>query len=234
MVLPALPGFLLLDLDDTILDDSGGAANAWVTACGEAGAPSGLLDAIEAERLWFWADADRHRTGRLDLPAARREIVRGALGRLGLEDEQMAAHVAGRHDALRDDAIVPLAGAIETLERLQAAGVPLALVTNGSAAHQRFKIERFGLAPYFDYIGIEGEVGVGKPFAEAFTRALDALDATPADTWMVGDNLRFDVAGSQAVGIHAVWVDRYVRGLPDGGDVTPDRIVTAISELLGP
>jgi putative hydrolase of the HAD superfamily len=108
----------------------------------------------------------------------------------------------------------------------------LGLVTNGSAAHQRFKIERFGLAPYFDYIGIEGEAGIGKPVAEAFTRALEALGATADAALMAGDNLRFDVAGAQAVGIHAVWVDRYCRGLPADIDVVPDQIVTAISELI--
>jgi putative hydrolase of the HAD superfamily len=229
-----LPRFVLLDLDDTILDDSGGAAAAWVTACDEAGAPAALLDAIEAERIWYWADAERHRIGRLDLPEARRAIVRGALRRLGLEDEQMAVFIAGRHDALRDEAIAPLPGAIETLDHLRAAGHVLGLVTNGSAAHQRFKIERFGLAPYFHYIGIEGEAGIGKPAAEAFTRALQGLDATPGAALMAGDNLRFDVAGAQAVGIHAVWVDRYRRGLPADTDVTPDQVVTAISELISP
>ena len=50
---------------------------------------------------------------------------------------------------------------------------------------------------------------------EAFLRALRALGAGPADAWMVGDNLVFDVGGAQAVGMHGVWVDIRGRGLPD-------------------
>ncbi len=226
-----LPPVLLLDLDDTILDDSGAAHAAWVSACAEVDAPAGLVDAIELERVWFWSDPERHRVGRLDLSAARRHIVRGALGRLGLDDEPLAAAVAALHDQLRDGAIAPLPGAIETLGGLRSRGISLGLVTNGSATHQRWKIDRFELEPFFGYIGIEGEVGVGKPEPEAFHRALRALDATAATTWMVGDNLRFDVAGSQAMGMHAVWVDRHRRGLPATTDVVPDRVVVSIAEL---
>ena len=39
----------------------------------------------------------------------------------------------------------------------------LAMITNGASATQRAKIERFHLAPYFDHILIEGELGFGKP-----------------------------------------------------------------------
>ena len=109
----------------------------------------------------------------------------------------------------------------------------LGLLTNGSARHQRWKIERFALETHFDYVGIEGEVGFGKPEAEAFLRALRALEAAPADAWMVGDNLVFDVGGAQAVGMHGVWVDIRGRGLPEAPVAVPDRIVTSIAELVG-
>jgi len=62
-------------------------------------------------------------------------------------------------------------------------------VTNGGADGQRAKIERFALAAHFDYVGIEGEVGFGKPHRDAYEAALRALGATAGETWMVGDNL---------------------------------------------
>ena len=123
-------------------------------------------------------------------------------------------------------------GAIETLRQVKKAGIPLGLITNGSAEGQRSKIERFSLAGYFDHIQIEGEFGIGKPDARAFHHALDALGVGPADTWMVGDNLDADIRGAQQVGIHAVWVDTPGNGLPDGTTVRPDRIIRLLSDLL--
>ena len=49
---------------------------------------------------------------------------------------------------------------------------------------------------------------------------------------MVGDNLEWDVAGAQAVGIRGVWLDRHGTGLPPESDVVPDAIVGSIAELL--
>jgi hypothetical protein len=51
------------------------------------------------------------------------------------------------------------------------------LLTNGGSKGQRLKIDRFDLAPLFDAILIEGEVGFGKPDPRIYTKALEALDA---------------------------------------------------------
>ena len=47
--------------------------------------PSSVYEAIERTRPWFWADPERHRVGRLDLDAARREMVRMSLADLGVD-----------------------------------------------------------------------------------------------------------------------------------------------------
>ena len=107
----------------------------------------------------------------------------------------------------------------------------LALVTNGSAATQRAKVVRFGLAGLFDSILIEGELGFGKPDPRIYAEALRALDVTPADTWMVGDNLEWDVAQPQRMGMSGIWIDVRGAGLPPGCPVPPSRIVRALSDL---
>jgi putative hydrolase of the HAD superfamily len=48
---------------------------------------------------------------------------------------------------------------------------------------------------------------------------------------MVGDNLEWDVAGAQAVGIRGIWLDVSGEGMRDGEVVQPDRVVTSIREL---
>ena len=83
------------------------------------------------------------------------------------------------------------------MHHLRSLGVALGLLTNGGSDGQRAKIERFALATHFDYIGIEGEVGFGKPHRGSYEAALRSLGAAANDTWMVGDNLEWDVWGSK-------------------------------------
>jgi putative hydrolase of the HAD superfamily len=231
------PRVILLDLDDTILDDSGGAAPAWRTVSAEAaerldGAdPEAVYAAIDEVRMWFWDDPERHRIGRADLRAASRSIIAEALRRTGAEpDDELVDRLAGRYRELREGSIAPLPGALEALDDLRTAGFRLGLITNGAADAQRAKIERFDLARHFDYIGIEGERGFGKPDLRAYQAALDALDAAPEETWMVGDRLDWDVLAPAELGIGGVWVNP--DGLPADGAEAGYRIVRTIAELL--
>ncbi len=53
--------------------------------------------------------------------------------------------------------------------------------------------------------GIEATV-LGKPSPEYFAAALEAIDADPELTWMVGDDLEGDIAGAQTAGMRTVLV----------------------------
>jgi putative hydrolase of the HAD superfamily len=232
-----LPRAVLLDLDDTILDDSGAAVDSW-RAAGAAHADllgghdvESVLEAIRRVGRWYWSDPERHRIGRLDLDVATRHIVATALRDLGADLPHAAVRIAADYRARRDAAIAPFEDAVATVEWLRARGCRLALLTNGAAAPQRAKVERFDLARLFDVVLIEGEVGFGKPDPRIYERALDALALPAADTWMVGDNLEWDVAQPQRMGVFAVWVDRSGAGVPAGRDVKPDRVIRRLAEL---
>jgi putative hydrolase of the HAD superfamily len=235
--LTTLPRAVLLDLDDTILDDSGNISSCWLDACrahrSDLGAldPVALYDAIERVREWYWADADRHRAGRLDLAAARREVVQMALRDLGVDDGALAQRIGDRYHQLRDAGLQPFADAVETVRWLRSCGCKLALLTNGAGPMQRGKISRFGLADLFDAILIEGEVGFGKPDPRVYAGALEALGVAAGDTWMVGDNLEWDVAEPQRQGIRGIWIDVWGRGVPPRHPVSPDRIIRRLSDL---
>ncbi len=192
----------------------------------------GAAGPIDAARDAYWADPERHRLGRLNLTVARREIVGQALDDLGVDRPDLAAAIAAAYSAEREALIYLLPGAIETLQVLRNRGTPLALLTNGSAAGQRAKIERFDLAGYFEAILIEEEVGAGKPDERVYRRALEMLGARPGEATMVGDNLVWDVAGAARLGIGTVWVDAAGGGLPPDAPARPDRIVRRIRELV--
>jgi putative hydrolase of the HAD superfamily len=233
-----LSSVLLLDLDDTILDDTGARDECWRLACDAAADarpgldPKALLREVERVRDLFWSDADRHRAWRPKMREAWGRIASDALAALDVDDPALGSLIGDRHFELRDAAITPLPGAVEALHQLRSLGVTLGLVTNGGSEGQRAKIERFALATHFDYIGIEGEVGYGKPHRVAYETALRSLGAAAEDTWMVGDNLEWDVSGAQAVGIYGIWLDRHRRGLPRDASARPDRIIRSLSELL--
>ena len=217
-----LPEAIIFDLDDTIVDDSGDVATCWDIACAEGVAgldgvqPAVLLAAIERERDWYWADPARHREGRLDLRAASSRIVAQALDRLGVPDSELGRVIGNRYRDLREERISLLPHAIETLEHFCRRGVRLGMATNGSTVGQRAKIEKFGLAPYFERIIVEEEFGLGKPHREVYEALFAALRADPAKTWFVGDNLEFDVGAPQMLGVYGIWVDVAGDGLPAG------------------
>ncbi len=145
----------------------------------------------------------------------------------------MAGQIANRYRDLREEGYALLPGAVETLETLVSQGVRLALLTNGSASGQRAKIERFDLAVHFNYIRIEGEFGHGKPDERGYRAALTALKSEPSNTWMVGDNLEWDVAAPMRLGITGIWFDRHGVGLPDSNPAQqPDRIIRSLAELI--
>jgi putative hydrolase of the HAD superfamily len=231
------PRALLLDLDDTILDDSSLVRDSWREACADVAeqfAPletAAVVDAIRNASRWFWADPDRHREGRLQLEAARREVVRRALIDLGIEDDDLAACIGDAYSHRRDVGMAPLPDAIETVRWLRDSGRRLALLTNGAGVAQRRKIARFELEDLFDAILVEGELGFGKPDERVYLRALGALGAEPRDTWMVGDNLEWDVGAPQKLGMSGVWIDARGRGVPAESAVKPDYIVRSLAEL---
>lgn len=229
-----LPKAILIDLDDTILDDGGCTESCWTDACADAATRHGfeaerLKSAIKAYASEWWGDDDRHRRGRLDLRAATTEIVTEALTRLSY-DAAAAVVIANHYRDLREARAVPFVGAIETLAWLRERGVKLGMMTNGAGPAQRAKIERFELAAHFEHIIIEGEFGVGKPHPKVYETLLRELGVSPADTWSIGDNLRRDVYPAMEMGMHGIWVDASDRGVPvDWRE--PDRVVRSICEL---
>jgi putative hydrolase of the HAD superfamily len=193
--------------------------------------PVAVFDAIDRIREWYWSDPERHRVGRLELAWARAEVVRLALLDIGVNDADLARRIGDTYHALRDQGIKPFDDALDTVQWLREQGCRLALLTNGGGRAQREKIDRFGLAPLFDTILVEGEVGFGKPDPRIYTRALSDLAVDPADAWMVGDNLEWDVAGPQREGIAGIWIDAHGRGVPEGNPVRPARIISRLAEL---
>jgi len=233
---PPTPKAILFDLDDTILDTTDSATRVWQMTAREFAPRLGLTpEAIETVmsriRDWYWSDPQRNAIGRLDLDKARADVADLSLKELGIDDAKLAQQYADFYTLHRIDAMRPFPGAIQTLQHFRGHGIAMALLTNGKAQTQRRKVELFELEPYFNAVLIEGEFGCGKPDERIFREALAACRAEPHEAWCVGDNLQWEVAAPQAMGMQGIWVDWQGKGLPSDTAVQPSHIVRLIQEL---
>jgi putative hydrolase of the HAD superfamily len=109
------------------------------------------------------------------------------------------------------DQVVP--DARSSLERLRAAGLRLAVVSNANGT-VRAHFKRLALASYFDLVVDSAEEGVEKPDPRIFELALARTRSLPGETAHVGDLYHVDVVGARAAGLTPILMDPH-RLYPD-------------------
>lgn len=88
-------------------------------------------------------------------------------------------------------------------------------------------LERFGLREHFSAIVVSSDTGWMKPHAECYRPALAALPAAAGKTLMVGDDLRNDVKGAKALGLHTAWIAPGAKAV----DPDVDIHITGLNQL---
>jgi HAD superfamily hydrolase (TIGR01458 family) len=84
-----------------------------------------------------------------------------------------------------------------------------------------------------EYAAQTEAIVLGKPSMAYFDAALEALDAEPSLTWMVGDDWETDVYGAQLCGLKTILV-RTGKFRPDAVErsgVMPDAIISSLAAL---
>lgn len=228
---------LCFDLDETLLDGAGFLEATRVT-CGQVAAgrpgldPEALL-AANGRVFWdyFREIEEPWMLGRVSGTEVTHEAWRRTLAACGHGDEELVRRATGIHLRLARESHRLFDDARALLDVLDGR-LPLALVTNGASDTQQEKIESLGIRPRFRGIAISGEVGAAKPNPAIFAQAVERLEVGPAATvWHIGDNLRTDVAGAQASGLTAVWLNRK-GAVPGDGDPVPDHEIRSLAELV--
>lgn len=231
-----VPPAVMLDLDDTIVQFSVQKAKYWNTVCSEFSSQlqqRGVTDFVPSVLRTseeFWSNEKDHGKWRQNMKEARRIVVEDTLKKYGVVDDALSVAIADGYSAAKEEGCCPFPGSIETVERLKELGASLALVTNGSSASQRRKIEKFGLSRLFDHILIEGEQGYGKPDSRIFLDALAKMDVKPEDAWMIGDNQIWDIIPPQKLGMGTIWVNS--KSAPVIPEISPILTLGSLSELM--
>ena len=214
---------VLFDLDDTLFDHTYSTRHA--------------LAAVQADEpalgAWTARELERRHTemldllhpevlaGRLSIDQAREERFRRLLGAAAAKaDRERAVTLAQLYRRSYQSGWRAVAGAVELLRSLKAAGVGVAVVTNNLTAEQQAKLVGCGLAQDVDRLITSEDVGVTKPDALMFTTALDALGVAAGEAVVLGDAWNVDIVGARAAGLRAVWLNR--RGLPSPDPVVPE------------
>jgi putative hydrolase of the HAD superfamily len=183
-------------------------------------APFGVAPDDEAcRRAHYLSTREIDRLGRVDWREADHAIAR----HFGIDPTHFDAAFAAIESVYDSEAWRPVDGAARSLRALQAAGVPLAIVSNaGGTMEQQLSEHRIcgvgaddGVADVAVVIDSH-VVGVEKPDPAIFHLALAELGIEAQQCAYVGDTVFFDVAGARGAGLTPVHVDPY--GLCDGHD----------------
>jgi putative hydrolase of the HAD superfamily len=99
---------------------------------------------------------------------------------------------------------------LQTLERLQAAGLVLGVVSNFEEWLELL-LETLEVTRFFSVRVISGAEGMEKPDPRIFRLALERTGMLPRESVYVGDSPSFDIEPARAVGMFAVLLDRRDR-----------------------
>lgn len=212
------PPALLFDLDGTLVD----------TAPDLSAATDHVLEAFGRPRIGL--TQVRHMVGDGALALIRRGFA--ASGPAPDEETLAAGHrlflaYYGDHVA---DASLPFPGVVATLDRLRAAGHPMAVCTNKPHRLSAMLLERLGLSPFFRAVIGGDSLAMRKPDPGHVTGTLAALGHPPgAPAIMVGDSMN-DVAAARGAGIPVVAVSfGYTTVPPD--QLGADRLIDDFAAL---
>lgn len=232
------PKAILFDLDDTLISFNGASEIAWKECCDDFVmhnkvdfTSAEMLEEMTRTREWYWGDSERHKIGRANMFKARCEVFKYALKKFGVSEEKIILEAAENYSRIQEQRWRLFDEVPEALEALRQIGISMAVITNGVSEVQNGKLSRFRICKYFSHVICESEAGYSKPDKEIFMLALDKLSHSPEETWMIGDNLVWDIFGAQRLGIFAVWNDYEKKGLPQKSEIIPDLSVNSMSEM---
>jgi putative hydrolase of the HAD superfamily len=104
---------------------------------------------------------------------------------------------------------------LTTLGSLRAKRIKLGIITNGPVSWQMRKIEKTGVAPFFDAILVSDAEGIQKPDPRIFARALERCSVDAEESLFVGDHPEADIMGAKNAGLQPVWKRKPYWEVPD-------------------
>ena len=220
------PVFVLLDLDDTILDFHQAEANAVSKTLAQLGIKpeESIIRRYSQINAGRWELLERGLISREEVLTSRFEMLFGELGveGSGTQAQKIYEELLGKGHWF-------MPGAEKLLEELYGK-YPLYIVSNGNISVQDGRIASAGIARYFEEIFISQRIGFDKPRKEFFDACFAKIPGFDRErAIIVGDSLTSDIQGGINAGIKTCWYNP--RGKAAREDIRPDYCITALNEL---
>ena len=147
-----------------------------------------------------------------------------ALETLGLDDPRLRARLMDLYLSLDVFPEVPA-----MLQRLKAAGLKTAILSNGSPDMLGAAVNKAGIGDLLDAVLSVELAGVYKPHRRVYRLAVDRL-AIPAGAISFQSSNAWDAYAASAFGMRVVWCNRYGQR-PERLPGKPDREIESLAEL---
>lgn len=218
--------FLLLDLDDTILDFKKAeevAIRKTLASFGVDPTPEVCQRYSHINKL-HWEALERGEITREQVLTGRFDML---FNELGVPVDSGECAVCYTKNLGQGHYFLP--GAEEALKQLSKKYF-LYLVSNGNTYVQKSRLESAKIAPYFQDIFISQELGATKPSTEFFARCFEKIKGFDLGCAMiVGDSLTSDILGGKNAGIATCWVNpNHRKASPD---IIADYEIESIAQL---
>ena len=170
-------------------------------------------------------------------------LIRAFVGRRGVDVHDLLRERVPGHDPAElmaatsahfhgpdQPPLGPLAGAVELVGLISAAGVPLALVTSAGRRYAEENLTELGILPLFSVVVTAEDVTVGKPDPQGYLAAARGLGVPPAEC-VVFEDAPAGVAAAKAAGMYCVAV---ATTHPQAELAAADQVVPDLTKVTWP
>jgi 2-haloacid dehalogenase len=179
-----------------------------------------LWRAKQLQYTWLRSLAGRH----ADFWQVTGEALDYTLSTLQLDDPALRVRLMNLYLVLQAYPEVPA-----TLKRLKAAGMKLAILSNGAPAMLSSAANNAGIADLLDAKLSVEEVKVFKPHPSVYALACERLQVAPASVCFLSSN-GWDAYCAKAYGFHVLWCNRAGQP-PENIPETPDAQIANLAEV---
>lgn len=210
----------VFDAYGTLFDVNSAAAQA-KDALGDKWQPlAELWRAKQLQYTWLRGLMGRHR----DFWQVTGDALDYAMSSLKLEDPTLRERLMGLYLKLETYPEVK-----ETLAKLKAGGMKLAILSNGAPRMLAAAAEHSGIARTLDAILSVEQVGVFKPHPSVYRLAAGRFNLAPVEMCFLSSNA-WDAHAAKAIGYHVVWCNRFGQA-PERIPELPDGEIKTLSAL---
>ena len=215
---------VLIDVDDTLFDFRKSSFEALVKAFAEIGVTFTEEDMLKYEvfndQMW-----KSYELGEIEKDFIYAERFRRYFASIGLDADPVAINQRYLLELAEGRNFMPHCN--ELLQALHGKYL-VVVVTNGDTYAQERRIERSGMAQYFDYVFISEQLGTKKPEKDFYDKVFAQIgEIRRKSAIMVGDSLSSDMQGGRNAGIPTCFY-----GTRENADERCDYVIEDLLDLL--